>query len=160
MQVKVASTHLTKIWKNFPAAGQIVRWPLLFFFNILDAAANNAYIHINAEKWLQKFSERLPEKADIGLVHTLYTIWWWWWWWWFYPIHSWGWGRGSTPRSPNNRATPHGRDQRSKRERVWPNMARHRGSSTGQSSTRCERSCGSEPQLLHEEVSARPTLWR
>ena len=26
--------------------------------------------------------------------------------------------------------------------------------------TRCERSCGSEPQLLHEGVSARPTLWR
>ena len=71
-----------------------------------------------------------------------------------------GWGRGSIPRNPNNRATPHGRDQRSRRERVWLKMARRRGSSTGQSSTRCERSCGSEPQLLHEGVSARPTLWR
>ena len=37
-------------------------------------------------------------------------------------------------------------------ERVWPNMARRRWSSTGQSSTRCERSCDSEPQLLHEGV--------
>ena len=72
------------------------------------------------------------------------------WWWWFYPTHSWGWGRGSILQNPNNRATPHGRDQRSRSDRVWPNMARRRGSSTGQSSTRCERSCGSEPQLLHE----------
>ena len=31
-------------------------------------------IHINAEEWLQKFSEKLPEKADIGLCHTLHTI--------------------------------------------------------------------------------------
>ena len=84
----------------------------------------------------------------------------WWWWWWVYPTHSWGWGRGSIPRNPNNRATPHGRDQRSRREGVWPKMSRRRGSSTGQSSTRCERSCGSEPQLLHEGVSARPILWR
>ena len=61
---------------------------------------------------------------------------------------------------PIKRATPHGRDQRSRRERVWPKMARRRGSSTGHPSTRCERSCGSEPQLLHEGVSARPTLWR
>ena len=83
-----------------------------------------------------------------------------WWWWWFYPTHSWGWGRGSIPLNPNNRETPHGRDQRSRRERVEPKMARHRGSSTGQSSTRCERSCASEPQLLQEGVSARPTLWR
>ena len=30
-----------------------------------------------------------------------------WWWWWFYPNHSWRWGRGSTPRNPKNRATPH-----------------------------------------------------
>ena len=32
-------------------------------------------------------------------------------------------GRGSIPRNPNNRATPHGRDQRSRREgcgRKWP----------------------------------------
>ena len=47
-----------------------------------------------------------------------------------------------------------------KEKGVWPKMARRRGSSTGQSSTRCERSCGSEPQLLYEGVSARPTLWR
>ena len=31
-------------------------------------------IHINAEEWLQKFSEKLSEKADIGLCHTLHTI--------------------------------------------------------------------------------------
>ena len=83
-----------------------------------------------------------------------------WSWWWFYTTHSWGWGRGSIPRNPNSRATTYGRDQRSRREGVWPKMARRRGSSTGQSSTRCERSCGSEPQLLHEGVLARPTLWR
>ena len=47
----------------------------------------------------------------------------WWWWWWVYPTHSWGWGRGSTPRSPSNRAIPHGRDQRSRSDgcdRIWP----------------------------------------
>ena len=31
-------------------------------------------IHINTEEWSQKFSERLPEKADIGVGHTLHTI--------------------------------------------------------------------------------------
>ena len=77
---------------------------------------------------------------------------WWWWWWWFYPTHFWGWEHGSIPRNPNN--------WNGTRERVWPKMARRRGSSTGQSSTRCERSCGSEPQLLHEGVSAQPILWR
>ena len=98
--------------------------------------------------------------GDIGLFLWYRLVVSVWWWWWFYPTHSWGWGRGLIPRNPNNRATPHGRDQRSRREGVWPKMARRRGSSTGQSSTRCERSCGSEPQLLQEGVSARPTLWR
>ena len=82
----------------------------------------------------------------------------WRWLWWIYPTHSWGWGHGLTPRSPNNWANPHGRDQRSRSERVWSNTARRRWSSTGQSSTRCERFCNSEPQLLHEGVSAPPTL--
>ena len=46
-----------------------------------------------------------------------------WWWWWIYLTHSWGWGRGSTPRNPNNRATPHGRDRGPEVRvygRIWP----------------------------------------
>ena len=30
--------------EEFSCRGKTLRWPLLFFFNILDAAANNAYI--------------------------------------------------------------------------------------------------------------------
>ena len=41
-QRKGASICLTKIYKNFYA--DEVRWPLLFFYNMVDAAANNAYI--------------------------------------------------------------------------------------------------------------------
>ena len=47
-----------------------------------------------------------------------------------------GFTRGSTPRSPSNRAIFHGRDQRSRIDREYPNMARRRWSSTGQSNTR------------------------
>ena len=51
------------------------------------------------------------------------------------PDPSWGWERESTPRSPNNRETHQGRDQRSKIEKR-PKMARRMESSAGQSSTK------------------------
>ena len=44
--------------------------------------------------------------------------------------------------------------------REWPKVARRRASRAGKSSTRWKMSYDSEPQLLHEEVSAQPSLWR
>ena len=126
----------------------------MFVDKFIDVARVELRLECDYEREAE-FSETFRYLAGAFVAFFI-----WWWWWWFYPTHSWGWGRGSIPRNPNNRATPHGREQRSRREGVWPKMARRRGSSTGQSSTRCERSCGSEPQLLHEGVSARPTLWR
>ena len=46
---------MIKIWKNFHAQEK-VRWPLLFFYNNIEAIANNAYI------LLRKAGEYKPPK--------------------------------------------------------------------------------------------------